>query len=199
MPRWGCGGVFNFELIEERPGFLSFRATGKKVEAAFANEAGGHRIQQIPPTERKGRIHTSTITVAVLVEAKPTEFQIHEKDLDYKCVRSSGAGGQNVNKVSSAVQLTYLPTGFMVRCESQRSQLQNKETALLILRTKLLAAKASGELAAHNAMRKGQIGSGQRADKRRTVAHQRGDVHDHVTGKRMELARYLKGFLEDLD
>ena len=199
MRRWAIGGVFEFEILEKRPGFLCFRVTGKKAHSSFENEAGGHRIQQIPTTERNGRVHTSTITIAVLEEAKPTELYIDERDLEYRYVRASGAGGQNVNKVSSAVQLTYKPTGLMVRCESQRSQLQNKEAALMLLRAKLLGEKSGRERTARNEERQNQVGSGERADKIRTYRFQDDVVTDHRTGKKARLSRVLKGFLEDLE
>ena len=163
------------------------------MEKAFANEAGGHRFQRIPPNERRGRVHTSTVTVAVLREPEASEFVLNPADLEWKTTRGSGPGGQNRNKVESAVVLTHLPTGVTVRCESERSQHQNRERALGVLRARLVEQRASALSSATNAARRAQLGSGMRGDKRRTIRYQDGVVTDHVLGKQWRLKEYLRG------
>lgn len=150
------------------------------------------------PTEKRGRVHTSTITVAVLREPKSTEIQLKDQDLEIRTCRGSGAGGQHRNTTDSAVQVKHKPTGILVRVESERSQHQNKAAALVMLRAKLLVASREKTLVGHNSKRKKQVGSGMRADKRRTIALQRDQVTDHVTGKRISAKRYLRGEVEAL-
>lgn len=183
--------VFDVELIEQRAGFTALRISGRNAEKVFANEAGGHRWQRVPPNERRGRVHTSTITVAVMKEPSHAELQLREQDLEWATCRGSGAGGQHRNKTETAVQLRHLPTGLMVRCESERSQAQNKQTALSTLRARLWQATQEAARNAIDTARRNQIGSGMRGDKRRTI---RSDgVVDHETGKRWDLKRYVRG------
>lgn len=193
MPSWPYGGVFSLEIVDQRPGLLVFQATGKTAEATFGNEAGGHRFQRIPPNEKRGRVHTSTVTVAVLSE--PTEVQIHipARDLEFTSTRGSGAGGQNRNKVETCVIVKHLPTNLTVRCESERSKEQNQKTAISILRAKLWELERNRVHQERASERKQQVGSGMRGDKRRTIRYQDGQVNDHVTGKRWELKSYLRG------
>ncbi len=172
--------------------------SGKGAERAFANEAGGHRWQRIPPTEKKGRVHTSTITIAVLAVPNEQEFRLDERDLDWKTCRGSGAGGQHRNVTDSAVQLMHLPTGVSVRCEAERSQLQNKVKALEVLRSRLRMRAQDEADATQQTDRKSQVGSGMRGDKVRTVALQRDQVIHHPNDKRMSAKKYLQGHLEDL-
>lgn len=187
------GAGFDFEIAEQRPGFVALRIIGAPASAMWRDEPGGHRWQRVPPNERRGRVHTSTVTVAVLREPEPTELIVPERELEYRTCRGSGAGGQHRNKTDSAVQLTHLPTGLVVRCESERSQHRNKATALATLRARLLAQR-NGEAAARAAdARRSQVGSGMRGDKRRTIRCQDGQVHDHITGRRWRLADYLRG------
>ncbi len=195
IKKWGFGGVFELELVEERPGFCLFRATGKDANNAFRMETGGHRWQRIPPTEKRGRVHTSTITVAVLPVPSEVELTLDDRDLHWSTCRAGGSGGQNVNKRDTAVQLTHLPTGLMVRCEGERSQLQNKETARTLLRARLLQAAQAADDERRNAMRKSQLGSGQRGDKIRTVRAQDDTVTDHRSERRGSLTQYLRGDL----
>lgn len=185
-------------VLEVRPGFLLFEVTGKDADRAFRHEAGGHRWQRVPPTEKRGRVHTSTVTVAVLAQPTERELVLRDEDLEYKTCRGSGAGGQHRNTTDSAVQLRHLPSGLYVRIESERSQLQNKNTALNVLRARLLDSQERDGHASRNSSRKGQIGVGARGDKRRTIALQRDSVVDHVTGKSTSAKLYLRGFLEDL-
>ena len=187
------GGVFSFDLLTERPGIVVFKVSGKKAVATFANEAGGHRWQRIPPTEKKGRRQTSTITIAVLSVPRDSELRIDNRDLDWKTCRGSGAGGQHRNVTDSAVQLTHKPTKIAVRCESERSQHFNRETALQMLRAKLLLLQKSEARASRTAARRAQVGSGMRADKRRTIRVQDQRVTDHLLEKSWHLKDYLRG------
>ncbi len=138
-------------------------------------------------------MHTSTVTVAVLPEPTATELVLHDKDLEEQTCRGSGAGGQHRNKTESAVIITHKPTGVTVRCESERSQHQNRETALALLRTRILEAKQSGATAARAGDRKAQVGSGMRGDKIRTIRCQDGVVTDHVLGKQWNYKNYARG------
>jgi len=192
------GGHFDLDLISDLPGQVTLVASGKGVERAFHNEAGGHRYQRVPPTEKRGRVHTSTVTVAVLAVPEQRELHIDQKDLEWKTCRGSGAGGQHRNTTDSAVQLTHLPTGVSVRCESERSQHQNKALALDVLRARLGQTQAAEARTGRNAARREQVGSGMRADKVRTIAIQRDQVHDHGTGRRMSAKAYLRGEVDGL-
>jgi peptide chain release factor 1 len=169
------------------------RVAGARVQECFQDEAGGHRWQRIPPNEKRGRVHTSTITVAVLPEPAAAEVVISEKDLDWSTCRGTGSGGQKRNKTETTVLLTHLPTGLQVRCETTRSQLKNRELALVLLRARLWEAARSRLREERDLMRKQQQGSGMRGDKRRTIRCQDGQVTDHVTGRRWELKAYLRG------
>lgn len=182
------------EVLQDRSGYLSFRASGKESERAFECEAGGIRWQRTPPNEKRGRVHTSTITVAVLPEPKPTAVRIDERDLEWQYFRGTGSGGQKKNKTSSAVRCKHIPSGLVVRVESERSQLQNKEMAMAMLRAKLYAIANQSTLNSRAALRKRQVGTGMRADKIRTVQCQNGQVVDHATGWRLSLKKYLRGF-----
>ena len=175
---------------------VTLLASGKGVEHAFHNEAGGHRYQRIPPTERKGRVHTSTVTVAILAVPEEHECRIDDRDLEWKTCRGSGAGGQHRNKTDSAVIVTHKPSGLTVRCESERSQHQNKATALALLRARLNGRASTAAFEQRNDQRRDQVGSGMRGDKRRTIALQRDQVHDHITEKRVSAKQYLRGELE---
>ena len=161
--------------------------------ALFEGEAGGHRWQRVPPTEKRGRIHSSTITVAVLPVPDETELCIRPVDLEWSACRSSGKGGQNLQKTNSAVQLTHLPTGIQIRCESERSHHHNRIAALAALRARLAAEQRAERAADRDRNRRGQIGSGMRADKRRTVRVQDGVVVDHLTGRTWRLRDYQRG------
>ena len=173
---------------------MVLRVTGKGAKALFQHEAGGHRWQG----ESGGRTHTSTITVAVLREPEPVELRLDERDLEFKTCRGSGAGGQHRNCTDSAVILTHLPTKLSVRIESERSQLQNKETARAVLRARLLEAKESASSGAYNTTRKAMLGCGARGDKRRTIATQRNSVIDHPTGCTTTYKEYSRGMFPGL-
>lgn len=180
-------------LADERPGLTTLVVSGAGAAQLFADEAGGHRWQRVPPTEKRGRMQTSTITVAVLPASEAGDVQIDPKDLDIRVTRGSGPGGQHRNKTETAIQLLHKPTGILVRCETERSQHQNRATALQILSARLQEANRSSHLHNTNAQRAGQIGSGQRGDKRRTIRSQDNRVTDHVTGRVWRYADYIKG------
>lgn len=184
--------------MEEHPGFLLLSVDGSGAAELFRNESGGHRWQGIPPNEKKGRIHTSTITVAILPEPEESTFRIDERDLDIRATRGSGAGGQARNKLASAIQLTHLPTGLIIRCESERSQQQNRRTALQLLRVRLQEREDATRRQGLNDVRRRQLGTGQRGDKIRTVREQDGVVTQHSTGRKMRLRDYLDGRIENL-
>lgn len=167
--------------------------TGKGAFEAFKDEAGGHRWQRVPPTEKRGRVQTSTITVAVLPEPTKAEVNLDPRDLSIGFCRGSGAGGQKRNKTETAVQVTHLPTGLQVRCETERSQHQNRATALSLLRARLFEIESSRREGALARERRQQLGSGMRGDKRRTVRCQEGVVNDHLTGRVMSLRDYERG------
>lgn len=162
-------------------------------------EAGTHRVQRVPETESQGRIHTSAATVAVLPEAEEVAFEIDQKDLQIDTYRSSGAGGQHVNKTESAIRITHLPTGIVVECQDERSQYKNKDRAMKILRSKLLAAEQEKQHAAMAAERKSQIGSGDRSERIRTYNYPQNRVTDHrLTGeeKNFPLLNVVNGELD---
>lgn len=171
---------------------------GKGAGRAFAQEPGGHRWQRCPPTEKRGRVHTSTVTVAVLPVPRGPQVNIDPGDLDWKTCRGSGAGGQHRNTTDSAVQLTHLPTGLMVRCESERSQHQNKASALALLSARLQERAEAQVQEKRRDKRRAQLGSGQRGDKVRTVALQRDQVTHHESGRVMRAKDYLRGDLTPL-
>ena len=176
-------------------GFVALRITGERAKHLFRNEAGGHRWQRVPPSEKRGRVHTSTVTVAVLHEPLPTELRIDPDDLDWSTCRAGKSGGQHMQKTESAVQVIHRPSGIKVRCESERSQHVNRERALGVLRARLLAAATTVAHTERNAARRGQIGSGQRADKRRTIRVRDGTVTDHVLGVQVAFRDYRRGEL----
>jgi len=185
------GGVFSVEIIESRPGILIFEATGPSVADTFAHEAGGHRWQRVPPTEKHGRVQTSTVTVAVLPEPTETQVQIRDSDLEIQMIRGSGAGGQKRNKTNNCVMLKHRPSGLTVRCETERSLTQNRASALALLRARLWEKENDRAVGQRTSQRRQQVGSGMRGDKRRTI---RADgVVDHVTGQRWEFKQYSRG------
>ena len=147
----------------------------------------------MPPSEKRGRVHTSTVTVAVLPEPDARALSIEERDLDWSTCRGTGAGGQKRNKTESTVQLTHLPSGMQIRCESSRSQLENRRVALALLRARLWQAELERRESVRAADRRRQIGSGMRGDKRRTVRVQDGAVVDHVTGRTWRWRDYERG------
>ena len=162
-------------------------------------ESGVHRVQRVPETETQGRIHTSTATVAVMPQAEEVDFALDMKDLRIDTFRSSGAGGQHINKTSSAIRVTHLPTGMVVECQNERSQFQNKDKALEILRSRLLAQKQKEQQDAINAQRQGQVGTGDRSEKIRTYNFPQDRCTDHRIGLTVHnLEKIMDGNLDEV-
>jgi len=169
------------------------QVSGSGARAMFDEEAGGHRFQRVPPNERRGRVHTSTVTVAVLEAPDERQLRIDPADLEWRWSRGSGPGGQHRNKTESAVDLTHRPTGVTVHCESERSRTQNQSIALTTLRARIAERQREAALTARAEARRDQVGSGMRGDKRRTIRYQDSSVVDHETGRRWTLREYLRG------
>ena len=183
--------------MEDRPGLVTLRLAGKGARKLQA-EAGGHRFQRVPPTERSGRVHSSTITVAVLAEVAEQVLLIDERDLEIRTTRGSGPGGQARNKTESCVVITHRPSGLMVRSDAQRHQSENRRFGLALLRARLLQAQQEARSEAERAARRQMVGTAERSDKRRTAAVQRDEVVDHRTGKRTTWKLYQRGHIEAL-
>ncbi len=178
---------------------VSFSLDGDGVYSRLKFESGVHRVQRVPETEAQGRIHTSTVTVAVLPEAEEVELEIDPKDLQIDVFRSSGAGGQHVNKTSSAIRVTHLPTGMVVECQDERSQYKNKDKALKVLRSRLLDIKVREQNDRIASERKLQVGTGDRSERIRTYNFPQGRCTDHRIGLTLyKLDSIIDGDLDEL-
>ena len=193
------------EIMNENPtelgGYkeISFMIEGEGAYSRLKFESGVHRVQRVPETESQGRVHTSTVTVAVLPEAEEVEFTLDPADLQIDFFRSSGAGGQKVNKTSSAIRVTYLPTGMVVECQDERSQYKNKDKALKVLRSRLLEEKTAKQNAEIAGERRSQVGTGDRSERIRTYNFPQGRVSDHRIGLTLyKIEAIMNGDLDEI-
>lgn len=193
------------EIMNENPtelgGYkeISFMIEGEGSYSRLKFESGVHRVQRVPETESQGRVHTSTVTVAVLPEAEEVEFTLDPADLQIDVFRSSGAGGQKVNKTSSAIRVTYLPTGMVVECQDERSQYKNKDKALKVLRSRLLEEKTAKQNAEIAGERRSQVGTGDRSERIRTYNFPQGRVSDHRIGLTLyKIEAIMNGDLDEI-
>ncbi len=178
---------------------ICFMIVGSGAYSRFKYESGVHRVQRVPDTETQGRIHTSTVTVAVLPEAEDVELEINPADLKIDTFRSSGAGGQHINKTSSAIRVTHLPTGTVVECQDERSQFKNKDKALKILRSRLLDVAQREHDEAIASDRRSQVGTGDRSERIRTYNYPQGRVTDHRIGLTLyKLEQVLNGDMDEI-
>ena len=178
---------------------ISFMIEGDGAYSRFKFESGVHRVQRVPETESQGRVHTSTTTVAVLPEAEDVELEIDPKDLKIDTFRSSGAGGQHINKTSSAIRVTHIPTGTVVECQDERSQYKNKDKALKVLKSRLLKEKQDKQASEIAADRKSQVGTGDRSERIRTYNYPQGRLTDHRIALTLyKLEDILNGNLDEV-
>ena len=178
---------------------ISFMITGKGVYSRLKFESGVHRVQRVPDTESSGRIHTSTATVAMLPVVEDVEIEINPADIKMEVFRASGAGGQHINKTSSAVRLIHEPTGIVVECQTERSQFQNKDNAMKMLRTKLYEIEKQKQDREISNARKSQVGSGDRSEKIRTYNYPQGRITDHRIGMSIyQMENFLNGDIDEM-
>ena len=198
-----CG--WKMEILSENPTELGgykeiiFSIDGDGAYSRFKFECGVHRVQRVPETESQGRIQTSTVTVAVLPEAEDVDLELNPAELQIDVFRSSGAGGQKVNKTSSAIRVTHLPTGMVVECQDERSQYKNKDKALKVLRSRLLEIEQAKHDAEIAGQRKSQVGTGDRSERIRTYNYPQGRVSDHRIGLTLyKLEQIMNGDIDEI-
>ncbi len=196
---------FKSELVNvnetELGGFkeVSFMVEGKGAYSRFKFESGVHRVQRVPETESQGRIHTSTATVAVLPEAEDVQFELNMDELEISRHRSAGAGGQHVNKTESAIRIIHIPTGIVVDCQDERSQIKNKEKALKVMKSRLYDLEMRKKEQSLSSERRGQIGTGDRSERIRTYNYPQGRVTDHRIGMTLySLENFLNGKIDEM-
>ena len=196
---------WKMEILSENPTELGgykeviFSVDGDGAYSRFKFASGVHRVQRVPETESQGRIQTSTVTVAVLPEAEDVDFELNPADLQIDVFRSSGAGGQKVNKTSSAIRVTHLPTGMVVECQDERSQHKNKDKALKVLRSRLLEIEQAKHDAEIAGQRKSQVGTGDRSERIRTYNFPQGRVSDHRIGLTLyKIEQIMNGDLDEI-
>lgn len=178
---------------------VSFMIEGQGAYSRLKFESGVHRVQRVPETESQGRVHTSTVTVAVLPEAEEVDFEINPADLQIDTFRASGAGGQHINKTESAIRITHIPTGVIVECQDERSQHKNKDKALKVLRSRLYEAELQKQQDAIAADRKSQVGTGDRSERIRTYNFPQGRVSDHRIGLTLyKIDAIMNGDLDEI-
>ena len=196
---------FKVEILNENPtqlgGYkeISFMIKGKGAYSRFKFEGGVHRVQRVPDTESSGRIHTSTVTVAVLPEVEEVDVDINPDDVRMEVFRASGAGGQHINKTSSAVRLIHEPTGLVAECQTERSQVQNRENAMKMLRSRLYAIEKEKQDKEITSARRSMVGSGDRSEKIRTYNYPQGRITDHRVGYNIyQFENFLNGDMDEL-
>ena len=178
---------------------ISFMISGEGAYSRLKFESGVHRVQRVPETESQGRIHTSTATVAVLPEAEDVDIEINPADLQIDTFRSSGAGGQHINKTESAIRITHLPTGTVVECQDERSQHKNRDKAMRVLKSRILEAERQKQASSIADERKSQVGTGDRSERIRTYNYPQGRVSDHRIGLTIyKLEQFLNGDMDEV-
>ncbi len=197
--KWKCN-IMDVSPQGNGYSYLSFSVKGKDVYSKMKFESGVHRVQRVPATESKGRVHTSTITVAVLPEMDDIEIKINPADLRIDVYRASGAGGQHVNRTESAVRLTHMPSGIVVACQSERSQIENRAKAMNLLKAKLWQKAEEDRKAQEDSTRRSQVGTGERAEKIRTYNYPQNRITDHRIGLTLNKLDFIMqgGTLEEL-